>query len=139
MNLIEIYKHEKEGYDPSFISDGWQVAFLNYAEAETLECIEKLDIHYLTDEVFVLLNGTAILIAADIQDNQISYDLINMQPGIIYNIPKNTWHKIAMYEGSKVCIVEKTNTHLGDFEFYNLSEEQKADLRRAVNQLITEK
>ena len=44
-----------------------------------------------------------------------------------------------MYEGSKVCIVEKANTHLGDFEFYDLSEEQKADLRRAVNQLITEK
>ena len=29
MNLIEVYKHEAEGYNPSLISDGWQAAFLN--------------------------------------------------------------------------------------------------------------
>lgn len=137
MNLIEVYKHEAEGYNPSLISDGWQAAFLNYADAEKLESIEKLDIHYLTDEVFVLLEGESVLIAAEIKNDQITYDLINMKPGIIYNIPKNTWHKIAMQKGSKVCIVEKDNTHLGDFEFYDLSEEQKADLRNAVNQLLT--
>ena len=63
MNLIEVYKHEAEGYNPSLISDGWQAAFLNYADAEKLESIEKLDIHYLTDEVFVLLEGESVLIA----------------------------------------------------------------------------
>ena len=86
--------------------------------------------------MFVLLEGESVLIAAEIENDQITYDLINMKPGIIYNIPKNTWHKIAMQKGSKVCIVEKDNTHLGDFEFYDLSEEQKADLRNAVNQLL---
>lgn len=139
MNLIEVYKHETEGYNPSLISDGWQAAFLNYADAEKLESIVKLDIHYLTDEVFVLLEGSSVLIAADIQNDVITYDLIDMQPGIIYNIPKNTWHKIAMQPGSKVCIVEKDNTHLGDFEFYDLSEAQKADLQQAVKQLLSNK
>ena len=139
MNLIEVYKHETEGYNPSLISDGWQAAFLNYADAEKLESIVKLDIHYLTDEVFVLLEGSSVLIAADIQNDVITYDLIDMQPGIIYNIPKNTWHKIAMQPGSKVCIVEKDNTHLGDFEFYDLSEKQKVELQQAVNQLLSNK
>lgn len=139
MKLIETYRHDNEGYDPSFISDGWQAAFLNYAEAETLERIEKLDIHYQTDEVFVLLEGSSVLIAADICEGVITYDLIDMEPGIIYNIPKNTWHKIAMQKGSKVCIVEKSDTHLGDFEFYDLSEEQKADLQNAVKQLLSDK
>lgn len=136
MKLIELYQYENEGYDPSLIREGWQVAFLNYAEAESLERIDKLDIHYNTDEVFILLAGKAVLIAADIKGDEIKYDLIDMQPGIIYNIPKNTWHKIAMYQGSKVCIVERDNTHVSDFEFYNLSVDKQLELQNAVNQLL---
>ena len=136
MKLIELYQYENEGYDPSLISEGWQVAFLNYAEAESLERIDKLDIHYKTDEVFILLAGKAVLIAADIKGDEIKYDLIDMQPGIIYSIPKNTWHKIAMYQGSKVCIVERDNTHVSDFEFYNLSVDKQLELQNAVNQLL---
>ena len=49
MKLIELYQYENEGYNPSLISEVWQVAFLNYAEAESLERIDKLDIHYKTD------------------------------------------------------------------------------------------
>ena len=134
MKLIESYRFDAQGYDPTFISDGWQVAFLNYAPAEALESIVKLDIHFLTDEVFVLLEGRAVLIAATIGDT-ITYDLADMVPGVIYNIPKNTWHKIAMYEGSKVCVVEKSNTHVSDFEFHDLSAKEQKDLQDAVNNL----
>ena len=136
MSLIELYQYENEGYNPSLISEVWQVAFLNYAEAESLERIDKLDIHYKTDEVFILLAGKAVLIAADIKGDVIEYDLIDMQPGIIYNIPKNTWHKIAMYKGSKVCIVERDNTHVSDFEFYYLSADKQLELQNAVKQLF---
>jgi len=135
MKLIETYKHDREGYDPSLIRDGWQAAFLNYADAESLEQIVKLDIHHETDEAFVLLEGHSVLIAAAIKDAVIDYDLIDMKPGIIYNIPKETWHKIAMQKGSKVFIVERANTHLGDFEFYDLSNEQMKDLQNQVNKL----
>ena len=134
MKLIEEYRHDSQGYDPTFISERWQVAFLNYAPAEALESIVKLDIHFRTDEVFVLLEGRAVLIAATIAES-ITYDLVDMKPGIIYNIPKNTWHKIAMYEGSKVCIIEKDNTHVSDFAFHNLSAREQKDLQQAVNSL----
>ena len=134
MNLIETYRYDAPGYDPTFISDGWQAAFLNYAPEESLESIVKLDIHHLTDEVFVLLTGRAVLIAATIEDG-VHYHLIDMEPGVIYNIPRETWHKIAMYEGSRVCIVEKSNTHVSDFEFYDLSPREQEELRDAVNHL----
>ena len=134
MKLIEAYRHDSQGYDPTFISDGWQAAFLNYAPAEALESIVKLDIHFQTDEVFVLLEGRAVLIAATIGDS-IEYDLVDMRPGIIYNIPVNTWHKIAMYEGSKVLVVEKSNTHVSDFAFHDLSAQEQKDLQQAVRNL----
>jgi len=136
MKLIEVYEHNSAGYDPTLIRDGWQAAFLNYADAESLEQIVKLDIHHETDEAFVLLEGKSVLIAASIENGTIEYDLIDMKPGILYNIPKETWHKIAMWKGSKVFIVERANTHLGDFEFYDLSGRQQAELQNEVNKLI---
>jgi len=137
MKLIEEYRHDSEGYNPCLITPGWQAAFLNYADAEALEQIVKLDIHYETDEAFVLLEGHSVLIAATIENDVVTYDLVDMQPSVIYNIPKNTWHKIAMKRGSKVCIIEKDNTHLGDFEFYDLSAQQQKELQDAVNNLLS--
>ena len=59
MKIIDEHTFEGKGYHPFLITDRWQVAYLNYAEAESLEQIEKLDIHHQTDEVFVLLQGKA--------------------------------------------------------------------------------
>lgn len=133
MNLIEQYEHVKDGYNPFLIRPQWQVAILNYAPAESLEAIDKLDVHHNTDEVFVLLEGKSVLIAASIDNNLVSYHAVDMKPGIVYNIPRNVWHKIAMHPGSKVLIVENPDTHLDDFEFYHLSEMQKAALEDAVH------
>lgn len=136
MKLIEEYTYNKEGYNPSLISEGWQVAFLNYTATESLDSIDKLDIHLKTDEAFILLSGQAALIAAKITERDITYDIVDMKQYVIYNIPVNTWHKIAMYPGSKVCIIEKHLTHLSDFKFYHLSTEQKEVLKKEVNRCI---
>ncbi len=132
MGLIEKYSADGQGYHPFLIRPQWQVALLNYAPEESLEAIEKIDIHYQTDEAFVILEGRAALIAATIGDGEVSFEAVDMQPNIVYNIPKDVWHKIAMYPGSKVLIIENKDTHLGDFEFYNLSSEQKNDLCTVV-------
>ena len=98
MKFIDQYQHENQGYNPFLITDHWQVALLNYAPAEALEAIDKLDVHHYTDEVFVLLRGRSALIAAEIKNNIINYEVINMQPNVVYNIPANRWHKITMSE-----------------------------------------
>jgi mannose-6-phosphate isomerase-like protein (cupin superfamily) len=136
MKLIDYYQHESQGYNPFLVTDRWQVALLNYAPAEALDAIDKLDVHHHTDEVFVLLRGRSALIAAAIKNDIISYDVIDMQPNVVYNIPTNRWHKIAMLEGSQVLIVENNNTHLSDFEFYPLNEIQKKQLRDTVNKKL---
>lgn len=132
MKLIESYVHINEGYNPFLVREQWQVAVLNYAPNEALEAIDKLDVHYLTDEVFVLLEGETVLIAASIDGEEISYEAIKMKPSVVYNIPRNVWHKIAMKPGSKVLIVENQNTHISDFEFFPLNDNQKEDLYEAV-------
>jgi len=139
MKLIEQYQISDNGYHPFLIRDGWQVAQLNYIPEQEIGNIEKLDIHHLTDEVFILLKGNAVLIGAEINGNDVDFKVELMLPHITYNIPVNTWHNIAMSQDCEIIIVEKSNTHKGDFEFFQLSEEKKQEMealvRAAFNQI----
>lgn len=139
MKIIDAYDYGGTGYAPFLIGDKWQVAFLNYAPEEALESIVKLDVHHYTDEVFVLLDGRAALIGAQVADDGIVYEAVDMRPLCAYNIRCGVWHKIAMRPGSRVLIVENCNTHLGDFEFLDLSAEQIVALRETVAKAWSEK
>lgn len=132
MKLIEQYQISENGYHPFLIRDGWQVAQLNYTPEQEIGNIEKLDIHHLTDEVFILLKGNAVLIGAEINGNDVNFKVELMLPHITYNIPVNTWHNIAMSKDCEIIIVEKSNTHKGDFEFFQLSEEKKQEMEALV-------
>lgn len=132
MKLIETYRHEGDGYNPFLIRDGWQVAVLNYSPAEDIESIRTLDIHHFTDEVFLLLKGDVVLVSACIDGDRIEYDNVRLKQGTIYNIPENVWHKVAMKPDSSVLIVEKDKTHIGDFEFHNLTQAQIEALKKDV-------
>ncbi|MBD1260085.1 hypothetical protein HZY62_05775 [Maribacter polysiphoniae] len=132
MKLIEQYHIGDKGYHPFLIRDGWQVAQLNYMPEQEIGNIKKLDIHHLTDEVFILLKGKAVLITAKIEGDEIEYDVELMQPNITYNIPVETWHNIAMDVDCEVIIVEKSNTHEGDFDFFDLSIEKRMEMKELV-------
>ncbi len=132
MELIEKYSYNGSGYDPFLISDNWQIAILNYAEADNIDSIYNLDIHHETDEAFMLIQGDIVLISASIEGTDVSFENVKLEPGIVYNIPKNVWHKVATTPGSSVLIIEKANTHLDDFEFHDLNEKQIAELRKDV-------
>ncbi|MDC3079141.1 hypothetical protein OA336_00120 [Flavobacteriaceae bacterium] len=135
-SLIESYEVLEDGFHPFLIRDEWQVAQLNYMQDQNIENINKLDVHYETDEVFILLEGRAVLIAATFKDGTHIFELELMKQNITYNIPKNMWHNIAMDVGSKVLLVEKSNTHLSDFDHFNLDEEQRLELKYKVKQLF---
>ena len=130
--LIETYSHKKEGYNPFLIRKGWQVAQLNYIPEQGLNSILKIEVHPNTDEALILLTGTAVLIAAARLAHNISYEMTNMEQGIVYNIPKGTWHNIAMKEDTQVIIIENDNTHQNDFGYYYLDEEQKTALYQQI-------
>jgi mannose-6-phosphate isomerase-like protein (cupin superfamily) len=134
--LIETYYTKENGYHPFFIRKHWQVAQLNYLPALSFETIERLDLHQHTDEIFVLTKGTAVLIAAVIQYSWVNFKCILMQPGVIYNIPINTWHNIAMDKNAEIMIVEKSNTHLGDCLYYPLTQPDKDKLKDQILQLV---
>lgn len=132
IRLIEEYKHSKEGYKPYLIGPKWQVAQLNYQPDLAPGAIKKVDIHYQTDETFLLMAGQAVLIAAEIQQNRIAFEVINMKPKVIYNIPRGCWHNIALSRDAEVSITEDANTHLGDYKFHYLNEKEQKELYELI-------
>ena len=134
--MIEKYKHEGEGYNPFLIADKWQVAQLNYAEGLGVHDLKRIDIHFLTDEAFILLNGTSILIAIEKNGDKLTFEAIKMKERVTYNIPKNMWHNIALESDAQVLIIEDANTHLGDYEFYYLNESQKQNMDACIQNAL---
>jgi hypothetical protein len=131
--MIEIYEHKGEGYEPFLIRDGWQVAQLNHIGAQDLEGIVKVDKHLKTDEAFILLAGTAVLIVATVNEKDtVDFTCLKMRRGVTYNIPVDTWHNIALDRDASVIIVERDGTHLGDFVYRALTAVEQGRLRRII-------
>lgn len=63
---------------------------------------KKIDVHHIKDETFLLMAGQAVLIAAEIQQNRIQYEVINIKPKVLYNIPKGCWHNVALSTDAEV-------------------------------------
>jgi len=139
INLIEKLDFTGGGYKPVLLTDKWQIAYLNSCPKYKIDSIKKVDVHHLTDEAFVLLNGRGVLMAAKIVNDEVSFELIDMEQGVNYNIPKNVWHNIALLENTRVLIIENENTHLGDYEFFHLSEVQILKLHQDVKLLLMSK
>lgn len=134
--LIETYFHRGAGYNPFLIRDGWQVAQLNFMQAQRASAIHKMDRHRATDEVFVLVRGKSVLIAAQESSDGLRFRTVRMKPGVTYNIPRMTWHNIAMLPGDLTIIIEKSHTHLGDAEFRKLSAREEADLKAKLRRAL---
>ncbi len=109
---LEVFEYSGVGYERTMNFESWRVAFLHHEER--FDVITKLEKHVLTDEVFVLLKGTATLILGE--------ELI-MQPMEqykIYNVKKGAWHAIKVSKDAKVLIVENHNTSLDNTFYLNI-------------------
>lgn len=133
--MIETYVHTGEGFNPFFIRKGWQIAQLNYIGPQGFKAITKMEVHHRTDEVFILLKGTAILIAAEPAEEGFAFHCLRMEPGTTYNIPMDTWHNIAMDESARVMIVEVNDTHRTDVTYRELSEAERERLYLEIENL----
>ena len=112
---IELFDYTGEGFAKVIRYQGWRVAIINYAERYDRKYIEKLERHLLTDEVFVLLEGEATLIAEDGE--------CPMEKGKLYNVKAGAWHAICVSKDAKVMIVENNDTGPENSEYMDYKKE----------------
>ena len=80
--------------------DGWKIGLLRHSQRFSACC--QIERHLETDEVFVLLEGSATLYVED--------QKIPMEKCTIYNVRKAAWHHIVVSEDATVLVVENSNT-----------------------------
>lgn len=126
MNPQQLTAHEwsAEGYQPLVFSHDWQVALLNWEPLFDLANLGEIERHNETDEVFVLLNGRALLFVAD--DGEVAAQ--DMIPGVIYTVHRGAWHNLVSTRDASWLIVENRDTHLHDCEFRPLTETEREQI-----------
>ncbi len=81
-------------------SGSWTIGLLKYSERFSKHNI--MERHNKTDEVFVLLEGTATL--------YVENDSVIMEKSKVYNVKKGEWHHIVVSPDATVLIVENSDT-----------------------------
>ena len=133
--LLEIREYQGEGYRPLIDYGAWRVAFLRYLDGLHPEQIDTMERHMETDEVFVLLNGRAVLLiggsgpAVDRVTPQV------MEVGKVYNVKRAAWHSILMTEDATLLIVENQDTGEHNTEFAPLSDDHCREVVRLASLL----
>ena len=113
--MIEILDYTGEGYRPLVDFEGWRVAFLRCNER--FASLTGLERHLETDEVFVLLEGSATLYT---RDGDGVMHLTPMEGHKVYNVKKAVWHHIVVSEDATVLIVENADTTAENTERTNV-------------------
>ena len=111
MDGIEVSEHSGAGYLPLVKFGSWRVAIANYAAYFDRATYRYFERHLLTDEVFVLLEGEAELVAGR------GAEPLRLETGKLYNVRQGVWHALLLSEDAKVLIVEERETSRENTEY----------------------
>jgi mannose-6-phosphate isomerase-like protein (cupin superfamily) len=119
---LEIYEYTGTGYKPLVYCQGWMVALLNYEDIMRPDRATKIERHMKTDEVFILLEGQA---AFYLETEGQPPRVVELKPGLVYNVTKGTWHNLLATREAALAIVENRDTDKFDTEIRPLTEEER--------------
>jgi mannose-6-phosphate isomerase-like protein (cupin superfamily) len=136
--LIDILEYIGEGYQPLVDFGTWRVAFLRFIDELIPENIQRLERHIETDEVFVLLEGKAILFLGEGEEEIMELHSLEMKPGKLYNVRKNTWHCCVLSHDATILLVENKNTGKENTDYVTLDSSHRERLVKISGKLIEE-
>jgi hypothetical protein len=137
-NLLEMHEYLDEGYKPLIDFNCWRVAALRYLDELRPDQIAAFERHKETDEVFVLLQGQAVLFMGK-GDEQVEEMIPHaMKPGIFYNVKCGAWHTVALSRDATILLVENRDTARENSDYCPLRPDQSAFLVETVQREIPE-
>lgn len=108
---LETFDYEGPNYKALVRSDGWRVAVLNHGDTFAPENLRYLERHLETDEVFVLLEGSAVLLIGE------GCEQVPLARGKVYNVKRGVWHQIQTTPGTRCLVVENADTSRANSEY----------------------
>jgi len=115
MNGLDILEHNGTEFRRLVSNAKWTLASLNWAPRFDEDHLVELERHLLTDEVFVLLQGRAVLLLGE------NAERVEMKPLQYYNVRAGIWHHILVSKDARVLVAENANTSKDNTEYLSLS------------------
>ena len=97
---VEISRFDGNDFQVMAQFEGWKIGLLRISDR--FSAYRQEERHLLTDEVFVLLEGEAVL--------YVEGEQFSMETGTLYNVKKGAWHHIVVSSDATVMVVENSNT-----------------------------
>ncbi len=133
----EIYTHDGEGVKWVYNNRNWVLCIKNWKPDNDIEGIHHLEIHHETDEQFILVNGKAILLVADRKEDKFEIELIEMEIGKAYNVPKETWFYSITQKDTKMMYVQDAGTSDKNSEYCEMTEQELAEVRNRAAKIFS--
>ncbi len=100
--MTEVIECGQKGFNSVFKSELWQIATITYDTQYSPEGFDHMKRHMTTDEVFILLNGSAVL--HTVEDGKL--ENINVEKDKIYCVRQGTWHYLEVSSDALLTVVE---------------------------------
>lgn len=114
MNGLDIFECCGVEYHRLVNNAKWTLASLNWAPRFDEKNFCELERHILTDEAFVLLQGTATLVIGD------KAERVEMVPQKYYNVRAGIWHHILVSKDAHILVVENADTSKDNTEYLSM-------------------
>lgn len=137
-NLLEMHEYLGEGYKPLIDFNCWRVAVLRYLDELQPDKISYFERHNETDEVFVLLQGQAVLFIGEGEETVENINPVVMRNGVFYNVKRGAWHTVALSRDATILLVENRDTAQENSSYFDLLPEQSVFLVETVAREIPE-
>lgn len=128
--LLSVTRHEAGGIGGTVEGGGYTILLLNHLPRLSPEGIEDMQRHLETDESFILLQGRAVLFAAEGEQAPGKLEHYVMEPGVIYTVPRMVWHTQSMTEDARILLVESNGTVAENSPRCPITPEQRQQIRQ---------
>ena len=121
--MIITKRTSMEGFEPIFHTPNFKCAYITLSPQYAFGKVKEMKRHNDSDEVFVLLSGSAVLLTREEGSTEYTRTVLEYQTA--YNVQQGTWHYLAVSEDALVFVAEsgtmkKENTESMNVELDNL-------------------
>jgi ureidoglycolate hydrolase len=108
---IMSWEYGAEGLKRVYENSKWMVGIKNWKPANDIANIDCLERHNETDELFILLAGSCVLLSANEKaGGGLELAATKMKPERVYSIPRTLWHNTVTSKDVKLILVEDSST-----------------------------
>lgn len=135
---VDVFSYDGPGIRTVYQNNDWLVAIKNWREANDIDQISRLEVHFKTDEQFVLLAGSVVLIHTRDLNNSSEICATKLEPGKVFQVSKGLWFNNVMSKDAKLIYIEAADTkEAPDNSVYrNLTEEQIQQAKERARALL---